>query len=84
MKKLLVLSILTAFVCPMTAMAESKATTNVYSNKYLNVSVEHPTVDTKKQAIPETETEKNIKETKKSLDATKQNIKDIKKIWGMK
>ena len=55
-----------------------------YSNKYINVSVEHPTVDTTKLVIPETQTEKKLKETKTSIDETKKNITTLKKIWGTK
>ncbi len=83
MKKLLSIIILAAIFSPLAANAENK-TTKVYSNKFINVSVDHPTMDSTKNNLPETETEKKLKETKTSIEATKKNISALKSIWGVK
>ena len=93
MKKILSAAILLSLTTALAASAavtqpagvtQSTTNTQVYKNKYINVSVQHPTYSVDQKALPETETEKKINATKSSIDATKKNIKDMKSIWGIK
>jgi hypothetical protein len=84
MKRILAMTFLLVFGVNLVSLAQAQTTTKTYSNKFVQVTVKAPVYTPSTQALPETETEKKIKQTQSSIDSTKKNISDIKKTWGLK
>jgi len=84
MKRILSLAVLASFFVTLCASAATQTVTKTYSNKYIDISVKQPVLVPVNTTLPETETEKKIKQTQDTIDTTKKSITDLKKTWGIK